>query len=452
MDDLLQSAAKRASDYVRSLPERRVAPPAAAIEALHAVDEPLPDTGCADEAVLDFLDRIGTPATLGMSSPRFFGFVIGGALPASLAANWLAGAWDQATGLHNVTPGTSTFERVALGWLLDLFGLPPDCGAGIVTGATVGNFTALAAARHSVLRQAGWDVEADGLFGAPEITVFVSDESHPSVTKALGMLGLGRSRVRALPTDSQGTIRSANLPAISGPTIVCTQVGNVNTGASDPLIDLVDWARPAGAWTHVDGAFGLWAAASPARRHLVAGVEDADSWATDAHKWLNVPYDSGIAISRDAQALRAAMSLTAAYLPTESSERNPSDYTPELSRRARGIEIWAALKSLGRDGVAALVDRCCDHAAHFASALAAGGSEILAEVVLNQVLVSFGSAERTRAVIDAIQKDGTCWCGITEWQGRTAMRISVCNWATTSGDVDLSVAAILKCARGVPRD
>ena len=332
-------------------------------------------------------------------------------------------------------------------WLLDVLQLPPECGGAFVTGATVANLCALAAARHAVLKTAGWNVEAQGLFGAPAITVLVGAEVHPSVTKSLGVLGLGRSRVVKVPVDGQGRMRADCLPAISGPTIVCVQAGNVNTGAFDPIAEICSRAQAAGAWVHVDGAFGLWAAATPARRHLTAGIAAADSWATDAHKWLNVPYDSGLAFVRDAHALQAAMAITADYLPTQSDHRNPADFTPELSRRARGVEVWAALHSLGREGLADMIERNCAQARRFAEKLSAAGCEILNEVVLNQVLVSFGDAGETNRVIQAVQDDGTCWCGVTLWQGRTAMRISVSSWATTDADVDRSVAAILRVAR-----
>ncbi|MEO0996466.1 MAG: pyridoxal-dependent decarboxylase [Pseudomonadota bacterium] len=449
MRDLLSDAARRALDYLDSLPERPVAPSAQSVARLEEFERSLPPAGTDAAEVLRELDEIATPASMAMAGPRFFGFVIGGSLPASLAANWLAAAWDQNSGLHAVTPATSTLERLALDWLIELFSLPATTAAGFVTGATVANFTALAAARHAVLRDAGWDVEADGLIGAPVLDVVVSEESHPSVTKSLGMLGLGRNRVIRVPTDARGAMKATALPKLKRPTIICTQIGNVNTGGSDPLHAISDLADAHNAWVHVDGAFGLWLAASPGRRTLIEGYERAHSWATDAHKWLNVPYDSGIAFARDEPALRAAMSITAAYLPHTDTHRNPSDYTPELSRKARGVEVWAALRQLGANGVAELVDRCCDHARRFADGLAAAGFEILAEVSMNQVLVSFGSDAETRAVIEAIQQDGTCWCGITEWQRRTAMRISVCNWSTTDADVERSLAAMLRLAASV---
>lgn len=446
MKALLNEVASRAAQYLEDLRDRRVAPSEQAIEQLSELDQPLPDAPASPEAVLEILDRIGSPATVATAGGRYFGFVIGGSLPAALAANWLAGAWDQNAGLFVATPTATFLEEVSLRWLLDVLQLPSECGGGFVTGATLANFTALAAARHAVLEQAGWDVEANGLFGAPPITAVVGAEAHPSVIKALRLLGLGGSRVITVPVDSQGRMRAEALPRIKPPAIVCIQAGNVNTGAFDPAERICALAHQAGAWVHVDGAFGLWAAASPRYAHLTSGVAEADSWATDAHKWLNVPYDSGLAFVRSAQHLGRAMSVTAAYLP-QGAHREPSQFTPELSRRARGVEIWAALRSLGKSGLAELIERTCRHALHFAHLLSANGHEILNEVVLNQVLVSFGSAEKTRRVIERIQNDGTCWCGETVWQGRVAMRISVSSWATTEEDVERSLAAMLRLAR-----
>ncbi|TWI05035.1 glutamate/tyrosine decarboxylase-like PLP-dependent enzyme [Luteimonas cucumeris] len=449
MRDLLSEAANRSIDYLQGLDARAVAPSPATVTALSAFDTPLPESGCDPYEVLEQLDRYGSPATMAMAGPRFFGFVIGGSLPVTLAANWLAGAWDQNTGLYAITPATARIEEVTLRWLIELLGLPPGTGGAFVTGATVANFSALAAARHVVLKRVGWDVEADGLFGAPPVTVVIGEEAHPTLVKSLGMLGFGRHRVVRVPADSQGRMRADKLPAISGPTIVCAQVGNVNTGACDPVAEIGARLRDTGAWLHVDGAFGLWAAAAPGLAHLVQGIDIADSWATDAHKWLNVPYDSGLAFVRDPQALRAAMAITADYLPTESEFRNPSDYTPELSRRARGVEIWAALRGLGRRGIAEMVERNCRQARRFAEGLRMSGFEVLNEVALNQVLVAFGDAATTQRVIAALQADGTCWCGGTVWQGRTAMRISVSCWATTDDDVERSLEAMRHAARSV---
>ena len=443
---LLEQTAQRAISYLESLDNRGVAPSIEAIAKLAILDQPLNEIQTPPEEVIHLLDEVCSPATMAMAGPRFFGFVIGGALPVTLAANWLAGAWDQNSGLFTPTPATAQLEQVALKWLLDLFKLPPECGGAFVTGATMANFSALAAARHALLKRAGWNVEADGLFGAPAITVVVGDEAHPTLFKSLGLLGLGRNRVIKVPVDSQGRMRADAIPTLSGPTIVCVQAGNVNTGAFDPFPEICQRAHACDAWVHVDGAFGLWATTAPSTSPLAAGLAAADSWATDFHKWLNVPYDSGIAIVRDADALRAAMAITADYLPT-SEFRNPSDFTPELSRRARGVEVWAALRSLGRAGVAELIERNCRQARRFASGLQAAGFKILNDVVLNQVLVSFGDAATTNRVVAEIQADGTCWCGGTVWQRQTAMRISVSSWATTDADVERSLEAIVRIAR-----
>jgi glutamate/tyrosine decarboxylase-like PLP-dependent enzyme len=446
MKELLEDATRRSLAYLRGLEQRAVAPDPAAVAGLSRLDEALPEQPCAPEEVLQKLDEIVSPATMAMSGPRFFGFVIGGSLPASLAANWLAAAWDQNAALYNPAPGVAMVEQIALRWLNDLFGFPAGSGGGFVTGATMANFTALAAARHTVLERAGWNVEANGLFGAPETTVIVGAEAHTTLFKSLGMLGFGRSRVVKVPVDGQGRMRAEAMPHISGPTILCMQAGNVNSGAFDPFAEIIPQAHAAGAWVHVDGAFGLWALAVPELAALTMGLRDADSWATDGHKWLNVPYDSGLAFVRDPDALRAAMSVTAEYLPSDSPYRNPSDFTPELSRRARGVEVWASLRSLGRSGVSEMIARCCRHARRFAEGFRTAGYSVLNDVVLNQVLVSFGDPQTTQAVIAAIQTDGTCWCGGTVWQGQTAMRISVCSWATTEEDVERSLEAMLRIA------
>jgi glutamate/tyrosine decarboxylase-like PLP-dependent enzyme len=446
MRDLLHSVALRAARYLEDINERRVSPSAQAVRDLDGFLEPLAAGPTPPEEVIRMLDELGSPATMGIAGPRFFGFVIGGSLPAALGANWLASAWDQNAGLFAATPISALLEEVSLGWLLDALALPAGCGGAFVTGATVANFTALAAARHAVLGRLRWDVESQGLFGAPAIQVVVSEEAHPSVFKALGMLGMGRERVVRVPVDSEGRMRPEGLPALNGSSIVCVQAGNVNSGSFDPAAEICRRAHAQGAWVHVDGAFGLWAAASPRYAHLVEGVDQADSWATDAHKWLNVPYDSGLAFVRDPEMLRAAMSLTAAYLP-QGDHREPSQYVPELSRRARGVEIWAALKSLGRSGLAEMIERNCRCARRFADGLREAGFEILNDVVLNQVLVSFGVPDVTARAIAGIQEDGTCWCGGTVWQGRHAMRISVSSWATTEGDVDKSLEAMLRVAR-----
>jgi glutamate/tyrosine decarboxylase-like PLP-dependent enzyme len=448
MDALLQATAARAARYLDGLKDRGVAPGAEAVAGLTRLDEPLPERPADPEAVLALLDDVGSPATMASAGGRFFGFVVGASLPAAVAANWLAAAWDQNAGIVALSPIAAKLEEVAMGWMVDLLGLPPACGAGFVTCATQANFSGLAAARHALCARHGWNVETQGVFGAPPIQVVVGEEVHVSVLKALMLLGLGRERVIRVPVDRQGRMRADALPPLDDHTIVCLQAGNVNTGAFDPAADIIPQARAAGAWVHVDGAFGLWAAACPGRAHLVRGFGDGDSWAIDAHKWLNVTYDSGIAFVREAAHLQAAMAVNAPYLVIGET-REPEHFTPDFSRRARGVEVWAALRSLGRRGVAELIERTCRHAARFADGLRAGGYAILNDVVINQVLVAFGDAETTRRVVAAIQADGTCWAGTTVWQGRTAMRISVSSWATTDEDVERSLAAMIRAAAAV---
>ena len=406
---------------------------------------PLPQDPTPPRDVLSLLDDAASPATVASAGRRYFGFVTGGALPATVAASWLATAWDQNCFTSTMSPAVTAIEKIALGWLLDVLDLPRDAGGAFVTGATMANLTALAAARRAVLARAGWDVDENGLHGGPRVRVVIGAEAHPTLRKALGLLGLGRSAVEIVPVDEQGRMRADALPALDGPTIVCIQAGNVNSGAFDPAAEICAAAHAAGAWVHVDGAFGLWAAASPSRAHLTRGFADADSWATDAHKWLNVPYDSGLAFVRDAAALRGALSISAPYLP-QGAPREPGDYTPESSRRARAVEIWAALRSLGSRGLAALIDRNCRQAQRFAERLGAAGAEVLNDVVLNQVVVSFGDEARNREVLARVAADGTCWCGPTSWRGRAAMRVSVSSWATTDPDVERSIDAILAAA------
>lgn len=443
--DLLEDAAARARRYLAELGERRTWPTPAALAGLERFVEPLQDPSVPAEAVLALLDEAGSPATVANAGGRYFGYVVGGALPAALAANWLAAAWDQNAHHWAGSPVAARLEEVALGWITGLAGLPAGTGGAFVTGASIANFCALAAARHALLAGLGWDVEARGLYGAPEIQLVVGEEVHSTVLKAIALLGFGRERVIRVPVDDQGRMRADALPEITGPAIICLQAGNVNTGACDPLAEIIPRVRAADAWVHVDAAFGFWACASPRHAALVRGMALADSWATDAHKWLNVPYDCGLALVRDPAALQGAMGIRAAYLPDE-DRREASRFGPELSRRARGVEVWAALKHLGRAGLAELVERCCTHARRFAAGLGAAGHEVLNEVVLNQVLVSFGDDARTQRVIAAIQADGTCWCTGTTWQGRAAMRISVSSWATTEADVERSLAAILRAA------
>ncbi len=368
---LLLDAAQRAGHYLENIAQRSVFPSSGALIDLHQFEVPLPDQPSDPSAVLALLDRLGSPATVASAGPRYFGFVTGGQLSAALAANWLADAWDNNGAFTMSSPINAKLEEVALRWLIDLFGLPATVGGGFVTGATMANFTALAAARHALLQQQGWDVEAQGLFGAPPLTVVVGNEVHVSVLKALSLLGLGRERVVRVAVDDQGCMLPSALPTLDTATIVILQAGNVNTGACDPVGEICALAQARGAWVHVDGAFGMWAALAPARAHLVQGMDAADSWATDAHKWLNVAYDSGLVFCRHPQFLTAAMSFNAAYL-VPSDQREPSHYTPELSRRTRGIEIWAALQSLGRAGLADLIERNCHYATQFATGLIGG--------------------------------------------------------------------------------
>jgi glutamate/tyrosine decarboxylase-like PLP-dependent enzyme len=456
---LLGDATALAAEFLEELPGRRVAPTATADGLREELGGPLPEGPRDPRRVLAELARGVGPGLMATPGGRFFGFVIGGSLPAALAADWLTSAWDQNAGLYVAAPAASVAEEVCGTWLADLLGLPREVSYGLVTGAQMANFTALAAARHGVLERAGWDVEADGLPGAPRVRVIVGEERHVTIDRALRFLGLGTSSLRPVPADEQGRMRPdalrSALAESSGPTIVCAQAGNVNTGAFDPLDAICDAAGEAGAWVHVDGAFGLWAAASPALRHLVRGIERADSWATDAHKWLNVPYDSGLVFCAHPDAHRAAMGTHASYLVySEDGERDQLDWNPEASRRARAFPIYAAIRSLGRAGIADLIERCCAHASRFAEALTREpGVEVLGDVVLNQVLVRFMDPDgdhdaRTRAVVEAVQEDGTCWLGGTTWQGKAAMRISVSNWSTTTDDVDRSVAAILRAASG----
>ena len=445
MHELLDDASRRAQRYLDELDGRPVFPTDAMRARLGELGGALPQDPTPPRDVLKLLDDAASPATVASAGRRYFGFVTGGALPATVAASWLATAWDQNCFTSTMSPAVTAIEKIALGWLLDVLDLPRDAGGAFVTGATMANLTALAAARRSVLARAGWDVDENGLHGGPRVRVVIGAEAHPTLRKALGLLGLGRSAVEIVPVDEQGRMRADALPALDGPTIVCIQAGNVNSGAFDPAAEICAAAHAAGAWVHVDGAFGLWAAASPSRAHLTRGFADADSWATDAHKWLNVPYDSGLAFVRDAAALRGALSISAPYLP-QGAPREPGDYTPESSRRARAVEIWAALRSLGSRGLAALIDRNCRQAQRFAERLGAAGAEVLNDVVLNQVVVSFGDEARNREVLARVAAEGTCWCGPTSWRGRAAMRVSVSSWATTDPDVERSIDAILAAA------
>ncbi len=448
---LLERTYRHASAWFESLASRPVRPMVPPDKLRDTLDGPLPQRGVDPEAVIETLANAGAHGTVATAEPRYFGFVVGGSVPAAVAADWLVSCWDQNGAVYALSPLISVVEHITGSWLRELAGLPPTMSFGFVTGCQMANFTGLAAARHRVLRNAGWDVEANGLFGAPPVEVFVSEEAHYTISMALRLLGLGAGRVHRIPTDSQGRMRADDLVVAMrghrGACVVCAQAGNVNTGAFDPLAEIAESAKECGAWLHVDSAFGLWAAASPEHASLVGGIEKADSIATDGHKWLNIPYDCGIVFCADEAAHRSAMSLAAAYIVATGSERDPHEFVPDESRRARAVPVYAALRSLGREGFAELIERNCRQARMFAGALAAAGYEVLNDVALNQVLVSFGSPEQTQRTIAAIQEDGTCWCGGTLWKGRTAMRISVSNWSTTDEDVKKSIEAILRCAK-----
>lgn len=454
----LDRAHDLARDFLKSLPERPVGPRATFDELVRALGGPLPESGDEPVRVVDALARAVEPGLIASAGPRYFGFVIGGSVPAALAADWLTSTWDQNAALNATSPAAAAVEAIAAEWIKDLLGLPGDAAAGFVTGCQMANFSGLLAGRHAILERAGWDVEKHGLQGAPGIHVVIGEEAHATVLSALRLLGLGEARAIRVAADAQGRMIPAALEAalapLSGPLLVAAQAGNVSTGAFDPLDEISTIAHAKGAWLHVDGAFGLWAATDPARMHLVRGVEKADSWATDAHKWLNVPYDSGIVVVKEPSHLSAAITKSAAYLiRSQTAARDNHDFTPESSRRARGFAIWAAIRSLGRAGIGSMVGRCCDLAVRMAERLRAGGVTVLNEVVLNQVLVRFtpargGDADAfTRAVIARIQNGGVMWASGTRRDGADALRISVSNWSTTEADIDRSADAVLAAVR-----
>ncbi|MDX6284639.1 MAG: hypothetical protein QOG53_124 [Frankiales bacterium] len=457
MDELLRRTTEIADDYLAGLPTRRVGALADAASLTKALGGELPEQPTDPVTVIDELVAACEPGLVATAGPRYFGFVIGGHVPASLAADWLTALWDQNAGLYAASPAAAVVEDVAAEWVLDLLGLPTTASVGFVTGATMANFTALAAARHAVLARAGWDVETDGLIGAPPVRIVAGAERHATVDVAVRYLGFGTSIIEPVDVDDNGAMRADALRDVlangaDGPLIVVAQAGNVNTGAIDPMTAICRATHEHGGWVHVDGAFGLWAAATPTYRELIRGVEQADSWATDAHKWLNVPYDSGLAIIADPAAHLSAMSVAASYLVAGAAgERDAFNYTPESSRRARGFCVYAALRALGRSGVRELIDRCCTLATRFAASLAEHPRiEILNDVMLNQVLVRFGDSDYvTRDVIARVQQDGTAWLGGTTWRGRAAMRISVSSWSTTEDDVDRTIAAILDCYHSI---
>lgn len=443
MDDLrelLDLTSGLAADFYDTLPERPVFPRVTAAELREAFAAPLPEQPTDPRVVIEALAAAADPGLVAQTAGRYFGFVIGGAVPASVAADWLTSAWDQNAGLYICGPSAAIVEEVAGAWLIELLGLPEAASFGFVTGGQMANFTGLAAARHHVLRQAGWDVERDGLTGAPPIRVIVGEQRHGTIDRSLRMLGLG-APTELVPVDDHGRLLAENLSIGEEPTIVCAQAGEVNTGAFDPFHAIAD-ARDAApnAWVHVDGAFGLWAAVSDELRHLVDGVDRADSWATDAHKWLNVPYDSGIAFTSHPASHSGAFSARAPYLVADDGTREQIDWNPEHSRRARGFPVYAAIRSLGRAGIAELVDRCCRHARRFAAGLEDLGAEVLNDVELNQVLFRFASDAETNEALRALQESGEAWMGGTTWDGRAAIRISVSNWMTSDEDVERTLA------------
>jgi aromatic-L-amino-acid decarboxylase len=442
---LLSQASCLAQSYLDEISERFVGVSDEARIGMRRLGGELTEAGEDPHEVLRLLHEAGSPATTASMGGRYFGGVVGGSLPVAVAAHWLAGAWDQNACLFEISPVSAYLEDIVLPWIAKLFGLSAGCGGALTTGTQMADVTALAAARHVLLAGCGWDVERNGLFGAPPISVVVGEEVHATMYKALSLLGFGRDRVITVPADAQGRMQASAIPTLRGPAIICAQAGNVNTGACDRLTEICDAAQENGAWVHVDGAFGLWAAVSPRHRHLVEGLDRAHSWATDAHKWLNTPHDCGIAFVRDRAALARAMAISGTYYP-DTAERDPMRWGPESSRRARGVELWAALRTLGTAGLAEQIDRTCRHATRFAQGLRAAGYAVLSDVPLNQVLVSFGSDAVTDQVIAKVQSLGVCWCGGTVWKGRKAMRISVSSWATTEEDVDRSLTSIISAA------
>lgn len=444
--DLIAAASRLAMDYLSSNNQSRVFPSDASLANLAGFDSALPHGGTDPTAILELLDRVGSPATVRSTSGRYFGFVTGNSEPIATAAAILALAWDQNIAVPVMSPVAARLDTIATRWVCELLGLPPTATAVFCAGASVANLTCILAARDALLNKSGWDVNERGLFGAPEIPVIVSAESHITVDKALRNAGFGRQSILRVETDGLGRMRADRLPPLTRPSLVVMQAGNVNTGHSDPFADVIPAVQAAGGWVHVDGAFGLWAAVSPRQRHLVAGAELADSWATDAHKWLNASYDSGVAICRREEDLSRAMSVDGAYVPS-SNERVLMKMGLQMSQRARAIEAWAIIATQGQQGLAAMIDRHCDFALLMAERLVASGAELLAPVGLNQILLCFGNDQRTDDVIGAVQADGTCWAGGTTWKGRRAMRVSICDTSTSLDDVERSIAAIIKCSR-----
>jgi len=444
---LLHDAYEYAIEYFSNLADRKVYPDEKMLEELKRLNLPLSESPKDAGEILKLLHEVGLKTTVCSPGPRYFGFVMGATLPQTVASSWLTSAWDQNAALFDTSPLAAYTEEISLGWLVELFGLPKTCGGAFVTSATMAAFTSLAVARNHLLNQQGWDVQKNGLFDAPKINMIVSEEIHVTNLKAISLLGLGSDRLTKVRTDNQGRMLVTEIPDLSGPTIICLQAGDVNSGCFDPFDEIIDKVGSDDCWVHVDAAFGMWVMVSEKFRYLATGIERADSWSIDAHKWLNVPYDSGIALVKNEDALHSAMSFGASYLTPAPGQRRPTDYSPGLSNRARGIDVWTALATLGRGGIAEIVERCCSHAKYAAEELSRAGFEILNDVVLNQVLVSFGDDARTDEVIKKIQEDGTCWCGGTTWKGRRAMRISVSSWATTEKDMKKSIEAMIACAK-----
>lgn len=440
---LYEQAKSYAYAYMDGVYDRNVFPTDEAIKALCVFDESLPTAPCAPNEILRLLHEYGSPATVAQTGGRYFGFVNGSAVPVALAAKWLSDVWDQNAALYVISPLVSQLEAVCEKWIVDLLGLPTGTAAGFVSGTSTATLCGLAAGRNELLKRLGWDVNSDGLFGAPTLRVVVGEQAHATVFKALGLLGLGRARVELVPADSQGRIMADKMPELDSRCLVIAQAGNVNSGAFDPIEEICDRARRADAWVHIDGAFGLWAAGSRTKQVLTLGIEKADSWSVDAHKTLNAPYDCGIILCKHRDALVSAVQATASYI-LYSDKRDGMHYTPEMSRRARAVELWATLKSLGRAGVEELVDRLCAHAEQLATLLQTQGFRILNEVVFNQVLVACDTPENTRATLEKIQTSGECWCGGAVWKGEPVIRISVCSWATTAADVERSAAAFVR--------
>jgi len=444
MDKFLEIIYKKALKYISNINNREVFPKNEALKNLKLIDEPLPVYPTDPIDTIELLDKIGSPASVASTGGRYFGFVIGGVVPAALGASWLASTWDQNAGIWTASPVASKIEDVALKWLKEILKLPGKCEGALVTGTTMANYVALSAARNKLLKEYGWDIDEKGMYGAPQIKIIVGEEAHTTIFKAIKMLGLGNQNIITVPVDDQGAIRADLFPDIPEPSIICLQAGNVNTGAFDPISIICEYAEGKNTWVHVDGAFGLWASASPLFEKFIKGIEKADSWATDLHKWLNVPYDNGAVFVKNRLDLIAAMSLNAAYIPV-SDLRDPFLYTPELSRKARGFEAWAAIRSLGKSGISDIIERNCEYASIMAEKLKEKGIKILNKVNLNQILVQFDNNELTKKVIYDIQNDGVCWCGGTNWREKDAMRISVSSWKTTENDINMSIESIVKC-------